>query len=71
MTQLTFCGGRARMLRFVIKDFEHVENFSEVAAMIEALAFRGSTHTDRSIAEPTTELAEGSEKQELSIFSED
>lgn len=28
MTKLTFCGGKAKMFRFVIKHYERIENFS-------------------------------------------
>jgi hypothetical protein len=66
------CQGRANLRKILIKEYESIENLAEIISFIEKLNTTSSVKTDRSVVSCSDFVnGDGSEKQELSIFSED
>lgn len=53
MTKLSLCRGQAKMLKFVIRQYDRLENFSELTTLIESLSFSADNRKDKSLVEQT------------------
>lgn len=53
MTRLSLCHGQVNMLKFVIRQYDRLENFSELIALIESLSFSSISRNDKSLVEQT------------------
>ena len=68
-TRISLCQGRANLRKIVIREYEPVENISELLGIIEKMNTISSYKTEKSVVSCTSLLGGDSERQEFSILS--